>query len=117
MDNQIRRRDFFKVLGASSAVAATAAACADPPEKLIPYLLPPTNIEFVPGNPLEYATTCMECASACGMVVRTREGRAIKAEGNPDHPLNQGALCIRGQASLQTHYNPARFTGAGARTG
>ena len=117
MDNQIRRRDFFKVLGASSAVAATAAACADPPEKLIPYLLPPTNIEFVPGNPLEYATTCMECPAACGMVVKTREGRAIKAEGNPDHPLNQGALCIRGQAAVQTHYNPARFRGAMARKG
>jgi anaerobic selenocysteine-containing dehydrogenase/Fe-S-cluster-containing dehydrogenase component len=117
MDNQIRRRDFFKVLGASGAVAATAAACADPPEKLIPYLLPPTNIEYVPGNPLEYATTCMECSAGCGMVIRTREARAIKAEGNPDHPLNQGALCIRGQASLQTHYNPARFAGAVTRNG
>ncbi len=117
MDNQIRRRDFFKVLGASSAVAATAAACADPPEKLIPYLLPPSNIEFTPGNPLEYATTCMECPAACGMVVKTREGRAIKAEGNPDHPLNQGALCVRGQAAVQTHYNPARYRGAMVRKG
>ncbi len=117
MDKQIRRRDFFKVLGASGAVAVTASACADPPEKVIPYLLPPTNVEFVPGNPLEYATTCMECPAACGMVVKTREGRAIKAEGNPDHPLNRGALCIRGQAAVQTHYNPARFRGAAARKG
>jgi molybdopterin-containing oxidoreductase family iron-sulfur binding subunit len=116
MDNRIRRRDFFKVLGVSGAVT-TVAACTDKPEKLIPYLLPPQNIEFVPGNPLEYATTCMECPAACGMVVKTREGRAIKAEGNPDHPINQGALCIRGQASLQTHYNPTRFAGAMQRQG
>jgi molybdopterin-containing oxidoreductase family iron-sulfur binding subunit len=116
MTNGIRRRDLFKVMGAGS-VAVTAAACADQPEKLIPYLLPPDNIEFVPGNPLEYATTCLECEGGCGMVVHTREGRAIKAEGNPDHPLNQGALCIRGQAALQTHYNPARIASAMQRSG
>jgi molybdopterin-containing oxidoreductase family iron-sulfur binding subunit len=112
----IRRRDLFKVMGAGS-VAVTAAACSDHPEKLIPYVLPPDNIEFVPGNPLEYATTCMECPAACGMVVKTREARAIKAEGNPDHPINQGALCVRGQASLQTHYNPARIRAAMQRSG
>jgi molybdopterin-containing oxidoreductase family iron-sulfur binding subunit len=116
MESGIRRRDLFKVMGAGS-VAVTAAACADKPEKLIPYLLPPSNIEFVPGQPLEYATTCMECPAACGMVVKTREARAIKAEGNPDHPISQGALCIRGQAALQTHYNPARIAAALQRSG
>ena len=45
------------------------------------------------------------------MIVRTREGRAVKVEGNPDHPVNRGSLCIRGQASLQGLYNPDRFTG------
>ncbi len=117
MDQGIRRRDFFKVLGASGAVAASTAACADVPEKLIPYLLPPSSVEFAPGQPLEYATTCLECPAGCGMVVKTREGRAIKAEGNPDHPISQGALCVRGQAGLQTHYNPARLSKAAQRTG
>ncbi len=108
----LRRRDFFKALAAGGAVGASLAACSDSPEKLIPYLTPPNSVEYSPGNPIEYATTCMECSAHCGMLVRTREGRAVKAEGNPDHPLNQGRLCIRGQASLQTHYNPARFRGA-----
>jgi molybdopterin-containing oxidoreductase family iron-sulfur binding subunit len=117
MAKGIRRRDFFKALAAGGAAGVAVAACADPPEKLIPYLLPPDNVEFVPGMPLEYATTCMECPAHCGMVVRTREARAIKAEGNPDHPLSQGALCIRGQASLQTHYNPARIPAAMQREG
>ena len=117
MADGIRRRDFFKVLAAGGATTAAVAACADSPEKLIPYLLPPDNIEFVPGMPLEYATTCMECPATCGMIVKTREARAIKAEGNPDHPISQGALCIRGQASLQTHYNPARLTSAMVREG
>lgn len=108
---RIGRRSLLRALAGGSA-AAIGAACSDPPEKLIPYLLPPDGVEFTPGNPLEYATTCMECRAHCGMIVRTREGRAIKAEGNPDHPLNRGRLCIRGQASLQTHYNPARLSSA-----
>ena len=116
MDQGIRRRDFFKMMAAGSAAGAVAA-CADKPEKLIPYLLPPENVEFVPGKPLEYATTCMECPAHCGMVVRTREGRAIKSEGNPDHPISQGALCLRGQAGLQTHYNPSRLSSARQRDG
>ena len=115
-DNGFRRRDFFKVLAAGSAATAVAA-CSDPPEKLIPYLVPPSNIEFTPGNPVEYATTCAECPAACGMVIKTREARAIKAEGNPDHPVNRGALCIRGQSSLQTLYNPTRIRTAMRREG
>jgi len=117
MADGIRRRDLFKVIAAGGATTAAIAACADKPEKLIPYLLPPENIEFVPGMPLDYATTCMECPANCGMVVKTREARAIKAEGNPDHPINQGALCMRGQASVQTHYNPARLQTSMQRDG
>jgi len=117
MDRGLRRRDFFKVLAAGGASAVAAVGCSDKPEKLIPLLVPPDNIEYVPGQPVEYATTCAECAAGCGVVMRTREGRAIKAEGNPDHPINQGALCIRGQASLQTLYNPSRLRQAMLRQG
>ena len=49
--------------------------------------------------------------------MKTREGRAIKLEGNPDHPLNAGALCAMGQAGLQGLYNPGRVTGPMAREG
>ena len=58
-----------------------------------------------------YATVCQECPAGCGMLVRTREGRAVKVEGNPAHPLNRGGLCARGHASLQGLYNPDRFRG------
>ena len=112
MEQGLRRRDFFKALAAGSAATLAAAGCEQPAEQLIPLLIPPENIEYVPGNPIGYATTCMECSAGCGMVIQTREGRAIKAEGNPDHPVSRGALCIRGQASLQTLYNPARLKSA-----
>jgi anaerobic selenocysteine-containing dehydrogenase len=40
------------------------------------------------------------CPPGCGTVVRTMNGRALKIEGNPEHPLNRGKLCARGQAGL-----------------
>ena len=64
----------------------------------------------MPGVSTYYATTCRECsARAAALIAETRDGRAIKLEGNPDHPLNHGALCARGQAALQGLYNPDRF--------
>ncbi|MDB4873668.1 MAG: molybdopterin dinucleotide-binding region [Gemmatimonadetes bacterium] len=102
----VKRRDFLKVLGASSAVIATTA-CSEDTGKLIPYLVSPD--QTVPGVSSYYATTCRECSAACGVISETRDGRSIKLEGNPDHPLNRGALCARGQSALQGLYNPDRF--------
>jgi molybdopterin-containing oxidoreductase family iron-sulfur binding subunit len=102
----VKRRDFLKVLGVSGA-AVSAAACSEPTGKLIPYLVSPD--QTVPGVSTYYATTCRECSAACGIIAETRDGRAIKLEGNPDHPLNHGALCARGQSALQGLYNPDRF--------
>ena len=109
LTHTVERRTFLKLLG-SAMPAATVAACAPvPPERIIPYVVPPEDV--VPGVATWYATVCGECPAGCGMIVRTREGRAVKVEGNPDHPVNRGTLCIRGHASLQGLYNPDRFTG------
>lgn len=103
----MNRREFLKIAGAGSATAAMVGCAAEPPEKIIPYLIP--HEEITPGKATWYATTCRECPAGCGMLVKTMEGRAIKVEGNPDHPVNQGRLCARGQASLQGLYNPDRI--------
>ena len=103
----VRRREFLKILGVTGA--ATATACADEPGKLIPYLISPDNT--VPGVSNYYATTCRECAAACGLIAEVRDGRVTKLEGNPEHPVNRGALCARGQAALQGLYNPDRVRG------
>ena len=107
MSQQINRRDFLKILGVGGAATALVGCAAEPPETLIPYLIPPE--EIVPGVATWYATVCRECPAGCGMLVRTREGRAVKVEGNPSHPVNRGRLCARGQASLQGLYNPDRI--------
>src|SRR4029078_6321886 len=69
----------------------------------------------IPGVATGDASTCTECDAGCGLHVRTREGRAVKLEGNPEHPINQGKLCSRGQAALQGLYNPGRLKGPMAR--
>ncbi|MEM7410811.1 MAG: molybdopterin-dependent oxidoreductase [Myxococcota bacterium] len=102
------RRDFLKLVG-TSAGAAAAAGCAELPEKLIPYVVQPE--EITPGLPVIYASTCQECAGGCGFHVKTREGRPIKYNGNPEHPINRGYLCSKGQASIGRTYHPDRYRG------
>ncbi len=103
----VKRREFLKVVGASTAAAAAVGCTSEKVGNLIPYLVSPD--QTVPGVSTYYATTCRECAAACGIIAETRDGRVIKLEGNPAHPLNRGALCARGQASLQGLYNPDRL--------
>ena len=105
---ELDRRDFLRLAGLGAGAAA-ATACSDPIEKLVPYVIQPETI--TPGIAVNYASTCRECPVNCGLHVRTREGRPVKLEGNPDHPINQGKLCARGQAGIGRTYHPDRFAG------
>ncbi|NUQ01689.1 MAG: twin-arginine translocation signal domain-containing protein, partial [Armatimonadetes bacterium] len=99
----VTRRGFLQAAG---GVGLGLGAAPHAAERLIPFLIPPENI--VPGIATWYATTCRECPAGCGLILRNREGRVVKAEGNPQHPGNRGALCALGQASLQGLYDPDR---------
>jgi anaerobic selenocysteine-containing dehydrogenase/Fe-S-cluster-containing dehydrogenase component len=102
------RRSFFKIV-ATTGAAAAAGGCGPSAEQFLPYVVPPDNI--VPGIPAYFSTVCRECPSGCGLIAKNRDGRVIKLEGNPDHPVNTGGLCIRGHAGLQGLYHPDRFRG------
>jgi molybdopterin-containing oxidoreductase family iron-sulfur binding subunit len=110
----MNRRDFFRVV-ASSGVVAGATGCQRATEKILPLVVP--NEQLVPGVASWFSTVCRECPAGCGVIARNREGRVVKLEGNPDHPVNQGALCVRGQAALQGLYHPDRFAGPQRREG
>jgi molybdopterin-containing oxidoreductase family iron-sulfur binding subunit len=105
LKNGYSRREFLKVVGAGSGLAVTGCG-TDLPEKLIPYVVQPD--EIVPGVASWYSGSCNECQAGCGVIVRVRDGRATKSEGNPNHPVNRGALCALGQSSIQSHYDPDR---------
>ena len=93
-------------MGASMAMA-TLSCARRPVHKIIPYVVKPE--ETMPGVPNYYASTCKECSTGCGILTKNREGRPVKLEGNPDHPINRGALCSQGQASLLNLYDPDRL--------
>ena len=107
------RRDFLKML-ALPGQPQPRVVPPDSARKLIPYIVPPEDI--IPGEATWYATTCRECPAGCGVLAKNRDGHVIKVEGNPLHPVNQGRLCARGQASLQGLYNPDRIKGPLKRT-
>ncbi|MEW6579085.1 MAG: molybdopterin dinucleotide binding domain-containing protein [Chloroflexota bacterium] len=106
------RREFLKVSAAGTATAILAG-CAQETERWValePYVRAPE--EQLAGVPNWYASTCRMCPAGCGIIVRVMNGRAVKIEGNPEHPINRGKLCARGQSGLQLLYNPDRVTGA-----
>ena len=115
-ERKMDRRRFLTIAGVTGAGSAVLSGCStDKVEKLVPYLI--QSEDQVPGVATVYASTCAECSAGCGVHVITREGRAIKLEGNPEHPVNRGRLCARGQAALQGLYNPDRIPGPRAKQG
>ncbi|MBW8773385.1 MAG: hypothetical protein JF590_08870, partial [Gemmatimonadetes bacterium] len=114
LNSQIDRRRFLTVVGATGAGAVALSGCTtDRVQKLIPYMV--GDEDQIPGIATFYASSCTECSAGCGLHVRTREGRAVKLEGNPAHPVNKGTICSRGQAGLQGLYYPDRLAGPMAR--
>ncbi|MBI4461157.1 MAG: 4Fe-4S dicluster domain-containing protein [Acidobacteria bacterium] len=104
---QIVRRDFLKAAGFTFLSAALTGCQRAPIEKAIPYLVKPE--EITPGRPYFYASTCSGCSAGCGLLVKNRDGRPIKLEGNPEHPLSRGGLCAVGQASILGLYDSRRL--------
>ncbi len=115
----MKRRDFLKFIGAGGVGTGLGIlfgqAIKPPGSKLIPYLIPPEDV--IPGIANWYASACTQCAAGCGILVKIMDGRAKKVEGNPLHPISGGKLCVRGQAGLQSLYNPDRIPGPLRRKG
>jgi molybdopterin-containing oxidoreductase family iron-sulfur binding subunit len=101
------RRDFLKYLGFSTAAATLAASCEMPVRKAIPYAIKPENI--TPGIPVTYASTFVDGGDAVPILVKVREGRPIKIEGNKDSSLTKGATTARIQGSVLNLYDATRL--------
>src|SRR5881396_557565 len=114
-------RDFIKVTAITGPTAALAS-CGSPEDQLIRFI---PDEELVPGVSVWKPSVCPLCPAGCGLHVRVmdgdaevvrngqtgviRMGLAKKLEGNPAHPINQGKLCVRGQAGIQVTYHPDRI--------
>ncbi|HUR45361.1 MAG TPA: TAT-variant-translocated molybdopterin oxidoreductase [Candidatus Saccharimonadales bacterium] len=106
-NDDVSRRRFLQLMAASLALAGwTGCTQRQPNEKIVPYVVHPE--EIVLGRPLFFATTMTLGGFGTGLLVKCREGRPIKVEGNPDHPFSLGATTVFHQASLLDLYDPAR---------
>ena len=106
--DETTRRDFLTAMGFGVA-AASVAACRAPTQRAIPMAV--ASEDLVAGVANFYATTCGGCASACSLVVKQRDGRPIKIEGNDADPLFGGATCATGQATVLSLYDHERLRG------
>ncbi|MHB8133230.1 MAG: molybdopterin-dependent oxidoreductase [Anaerolineaceae bacterium] len=111
MSDNISRRDFLKLSGLGITAAAVMTGCGPSSRYVVRHAYVDMPEYNQTGVSTFYATTCQECPAGCGIIVRTQEGRAIKIEGNPNHPVNLGKICSRGLTSVQGLYNPDRIGG------
>jgi len=101
------RRDFLKLVGFSVASAAVVSSCEKPVQRAIPYLIKPE--ELIPGKANYYASTFYDGTEYCSVVVKVRDGRPIKIEGNHQSPVSRGGTSARVQASVLNLYDEARY--------
>ncbi len=117
---QITRRTFLKLSGATAIGAALAqfglTGCGpadiediEDVEDIVDIVereAPELRIRYA----TESTTICPYCAVGCGQIVAVEDGKAINIEGDPDHPINLGALCSKGSALYQVANNDERLT-------
>lgn len=109
LDAGASRRDFLKYLGFGLGAATLAASCDIPVKKAIPYVVKPD--EIVPGVAAYYASSFVQGGDYCSVLVKTREGRPIKIEGNSLSKVTMGGTSARAQASVLSLYDTSRFSG------
>ena len=101
----VSRRRFVQLLGASASLAA-ATGCRWEDEKILTFNSQPEN--RIPGVPQRFATTLEIAGVAAPLLVTSYDGRPIKVDGNPDHPLVNGTADVFAQASILGLYDPDR---------
>lgn len=95
----VTRRNFLKLSGATAAGSffgglSFLTGCKQVPPKL--------------KGSKESTTICPYCGVGCGIIVSSRDGKVINVEGDPDHPINKGTLCSKGNALYQVAVNPVK---------
>ena len=101
-----KRREFLQLMTAGMALASFACV-RRPAEKIVPYVRRPDDM--ILGEPDFYSSSYYDGEEGFGLLVKTREGRPIKIEGNKNHPLNQGKLSARAHAHILSLYDPERL--------
>jgi len=99
----VNRRDWLRLAGGGSAGLALSALLDLATVKAAAQKLKLANVN-------EFTTSCNFCSCGCGMVASVREGKLVAMEGDYDHIVNRGSLCVKGISMFATHTSPNRLT-------
>lgn len=111
---RLDRRTFLKASAAGTAGASVIGRLLGLPNPVARALQEAETAQAAEEKRVR--TVCRQCPGACGLEVRVVGGRAVKIEGNPDHPINYGRICPKGQSGLHVLYDPDRIKGPLKRT-
>ena len=101
--SSISRRDLFRLtLGGGSGLALGGL--------LDVHAVRAATAEMKLSNVSEFTTSCNFCSCGCGMIAAVRDGKLLKMEGDYDHIVNRGSLCVKGISMFATHASPERLT-------
>jgi len=98
---KLSRKDILKIKGKKNIKPITSGV-----DRATPLVAPSTKLR----NAQKFTTICPYCAVGCGQILSVVNGKVINVEGDPEHPINQGSLCSKGNALLQVANNERRLT-------
>src|SRR5580692_10606653 len=99
----VTRRDWFRTAAGGCAGLALGAFVDVEAVRASTQMLKLSDVS-------EFTTSCNFCSCGCGMVATVREGKLISMEGDFDHIVNRGSLCVKGISMFATHTSPNRLT-------
>ena len=99
---QVNRREWMRV-----AVGGTLGLALDGLIDVPTVRAATKNIKL--ANVSEFTTSCNFCSCGCGMIAAVRDGKLIAMEGDYDHIVNRGSLCVKGISMFATHNSPDRL--------
>ena len=102
-DVRVSRRDVLRLTVGGGAGLAVGGLLDWPALKAAASTLKLSEIH-------EFTTSCNFCSCGCGMIAAVRDGKLLKMEGDYDHIVNRGALCVKGISMFATHASPQRLT-------
>ena len=100
---QVTRRDLLKLTVGGGAGLAVGGLLDMPALKAATANMKLSNVS-------EFTTSCNFCSCGCGMIAAVSEGKLLKMEGDYDHIVNRGSLCVKGISMFATHASPQRLT-------
>jgi formate dehydrogenase major subunit len=98
---KLSRKDILKIKGKRTTKPVTFGV-----DRATPLAVPSQKL----SKAQKFTTICPYCAVGCGQILSVVNGKVINVEGDPEHPINQGSLCSKGNALLQVANNARRLT-------